>query len=94
MVVNDPKVVKVIGRFGQRLTAALTGKFLPNRLNNHTGDIIVFTGIILVAKNEDDLAAILGHGLLSGFGATLHDATLRNNDCTRCSAAQCGDTRL
>jgi Zn-dependent protease with chaperone function len=27
-----------------------------------TGNIVVFTGIIPVAKDEDGLAAILGHG--------------------------------
>jgi Zn-dependent protease with chaperone function len=30
---------------------------------------VVFTGIIPVAKDEDGLAAILGHGLSSRFGA-------------------------
>ena len=31
------------------------------------GNIVVFTGIIPVAKDEDGLAAILGHGLSSGL---------------------------
>lgn len=42
-----------------------------------TGNIVVFTGIIPVAKDEDGLAAILGHGLYFIFGLTPLDAKPR-----------------
>ena len=52
---------------------------------------MVFTGIIPVAKDEDGLAAILGHGLSSMFGAVWLCADLWCRDCACRSTAQCGE---
>lgn len=51
---------------------------------------MVFTGIIPVAKDEDGLAAILGHGLYFTFGTARLNANPQSRDRTRRSTAQCG----
>ena len=56
-----------------------------------TGNIVVFTGIIPVAKDEDGLAAILGHGLFLAIGLVPFSANQRHRDCPCGSAAQCGE---
>ena len=35
------------------------------------GEIFVFTGILPVARNEDGLAAVIGHEVLSGLQGTI-----------------------
>jgi len=56
-----------------------------------SGNIVVFTGIIPVAKDEDGLAAILGHGSSSRFGVARLNTKLRYRDRTCRSTAQCGE---
>ena len=52
---------------------------------------MVFTGIIPVAKDEDGLAAILGHGLSSRFDAGRPNANLWYRDCACRGTTQRGE---
>lgn len=51
----------------------------------------MFTGIIPIAKDEDGLAAILGHGLSFRVGLTSFSANLAHRDSPCGGTAQCGE---
>ena len=60
LVVNDQKVVNAMAAPGKFLKL-----FIPQELITFPGTVVVFTGILPVAKDEQGLAAILGHGMFS-----------------------------
>ena len=65
LVVNDEKMVNAMASFSepQRLGSE------PSRmLIDHSPDnIIVFTGILPICRDENGLAAVLGHGMCSTY---------------------------
>ena len=61
LVVNDPSVVNAMATFGSLSSCLGTIQYgLTNILK--TGNIVVFTGILPICKDEEGLAAVLGHG--------------------------------
>jgi len=63
LVVNDPSIVNAMATFGS-LSNYLSGLQLSLTHTLVTGNIVVFTGILPICKDEDGLAAVLGHGAL------------------------------
>ena len=57
LVVNDPKIVNALASFGMCLKNSY-----DTPLNDSPGTIVVFTGILPVCKDEQGLAAVVGHG--------------------------------
>lgn len=68
MVVHDAKIVNAAATYGMWPAGAcsICGAYCLS-----LGDIIVFTGILPVAKDEEGLAAVLGHGM-SPHAFTVH----------------------
>lgn len=58
MVVQDDKVVNAMASFGACVGCSL-GAWDADHV---AGTVIVFTGILPIAKDEEGLAAIIGHG--------------------------------
>lgn len=61
IVVNDDKIVNAAALYGQLLNF-IAIRMIVIKLEL-LGNIVVFTGILPVAKDEQGLAAILGHGM-------------------------------
>lgn len=58
MVVNDDKIVNAMASFGV-CVYCFPGEWSADLV---VGTVIVFTGILPIAKSEEGLAAIIGHG--------------------------------
>lgn len=66
LVVNDQKVVNAMAAPG--VQAYSNTPYHPHNLTDISlGTVVVFTGILPVAKDEQGLAAILGHGTSTCF---------------------------
>ena len=60
MVVNDDKIVNAAASYGLFSKYHIVQQ--RNWSSSPEGNIVVFTGILPVARDEQGLAAILGHG--------------------------------
>ena len=61
LVVNDEKMVNAMASFSE---PQLLGSEPSRMLIDHSTDnIIVFTGILPICRDENGLAAVLGHGM-------------------------------
>jgi metalloendopeptidase OMA1, mitochondrial len=67
LVVNDQKVVNAMAAPGMQAQSQLHSLCSNNLTNFSLGTVVVFTGILPVAKDEQGLAAILGHGTSTCF---------------------------
>ena len=65
LVVNDEKMVNAMASFSE---PQFLGFELLRILIDHSPDnIIVFTGILPICRDENGLAAVLGHGMYSAY---------------------------
>lgn len=62
LVVNDEKVINAMAAPGPSWHIPTPQSPFPYRTQLQLGTIVVFTGILPVARDEQGLAAILGHG--------------------------------
>ena len=65
LVVNDEKMVNAMASFSE--PQLLEPESLRILIDHSPDNIIVFTGILPICRDENGLAAVLGHGMYSTY---------------------------